>query len=51
MLLPGVTGEFCPACGEDILDAAESRRTINLMLAFNQQVDAERPDLAMNDDE
>ncbi len=39
-ILPQVTGDFCPACDESILDAAESRRTMNLMLAFNKQVNA-----------
>ncbi len=39
-ILPQVTGGFCPACDESILDAAESRRTMNLMLAFNKQVNA-----------
>jgi HTH-type transcriptional regulator / antitoxin MqsA len=39
-LLPQVTGEFCAACDESILGAAESRRTMNLMLAFNKQVNA-----------
>ena len=38
--LPQVTGNFCPACGESVLDAAESRRTMNLMLEFNKQVNA-----------
>ncbi len=38
--LPGVTGDFCPACDESILDAAESRRTMELMLAFSKQVNA-----------
>jgi len=38
--LPHVTGEFCPACNESLLDAAESRRTMSLMLAFNKQVNA-----------
>ena len=35
-----VTGDFCPACEESILDAAESRRTLELMRAFNKQVNA-----------
>jgi HTH-type transcriptional regulator / antitoxin MqsA len=35
-----VTGDFCAACNESVLDAAESRRTMNLMLAFNKQVNA-----------
>ncbi len=39
-ILPQVTGEFCAACDESVLDAAESRRTMNLMLAFNKQVNA-----------
>jgi HTH-type transcriptional regulator / antitoxin MqsA len=39
-VLPQVTGDFCSACDESILDAAESRRTMNLMLAFNKQVNA-----------
>jgi HTH-type transcriptional regulator/antitoxin MqsA len=38
--LPAVTGEFCPACGEAILGAAESTRTSALMLEFNKQVNA-----------
>lgn len=37
-VLPHVSGQFCPACDESILDAAESRRTMALMLAFNKQV-------------
>ncbi len=44
-ILPQVTGDFCPACGESILDAAESRRTMSLMLEFNQQVNASIVDL------
>ncbi|WP_157267812.1 type II toxin-antitoxin system MqsA family antitoxin [Azohydromonas aeria] len=43
-VLPQVTGEFCTACGESILDAAESRRTMDLMLAFNKQVNASSVD-------
>jgi HTH-type transcriptional regulator / antitoxin MqsA len=39
-VLPQVTGDFCAACDESVLDAAESRRTMNLMLAFNKQVNA-----------
>ncbi len=39
-MLPQVTGDFCPACDESLLDADESRRTMNLMLAFNKQVNA-----------
>ena len=38
--LPAVKGEFCPACGEAVLDARESARVSALMLAFNKQVNA-----------
>jgi HTH-type transcriptional regulator / antitoxin MqsA len=38
--LPAVNGDFCPACGEAVLDAKESRRINNLMREFNQQVNA-----------
>lgn len=38
--IPGVTGDFCPACGEAILDVAESARTSAMMLDFNKQVNA-----------
>jgi len=33
-----VTGNFCLACGEAVLDSAESARTIAAMLEFNKQV-------------
>lgn len=39
-IIPAVTGEFCPACNESILDMKESQRTTTLMLAFNKQVNA-----------
>ena len=39
-IIPAVTGDFCPACDESILDVEESRRTMNLMLAFNKQINA-----------
>ena len=39
-LIPTVTGDFCPACDESILNAVESRRTMNYMLDFNKQVNA-----------
>lgn len=35
-----VRGEWCPACGEVVLDMAESARTSREMLAFNQEVNA-----------
>ena len=37
-VIAGVTGDFCPACGESVLDAAESSRVSAAMLAFNKQV-------------
>ena len=39
-IIPAVTGDFCPACGEAILDAAESARSSAMMLEFNKQVNA-----------
>lgn len=38
--LPRVTGDFCVACDEYILEAPESKRTMNLILTFNKQVNA-----------
>ena len=35
-----VRGDFCPACGEAVLDVAESTRTSAEMLEFNKQVNA-----------
>lgn len=39
-LIPAVTGDFCPACAESILDAAESNRVMREMRAFSKQVNA-----------
>ena len=39
-LIPGVTGDLCPSCGEVILDANESTRTSLAMLDFKKQVNA-----------
>jgi HTH-type transcriptional regulator/antitoxin MqsA len=38
--IPAVTGDFCPACAESILDAAESDRVMQEMRAFSKQVNA-----------
>lgn len=38
--IPAVTGDFCPACSESILDAAESERVMHEMQAFTKQVNA-----------
>ncbi len=35
-----VTGDFCPACGEAVLEKSESERISSLMLEFNKQVNA-----------
>ena len=39
-IIPAVTGDFCPACDESILNSNESQRTMNGMLEFNKQVNA-----------
>jgi HTH-type transcriptional regulator / antitoxin MqsA len=39
-VIPAVMGDFCPACGEVVLDMVESTRTSAAMLAFNKQVNA-----------
>jgi len=39
-VLTAVTGDFCPACSESILDAAESNRVVKEMQAFAKQVNA-----------
>ncbi|MBA1229191.1 type II toxin-antitoxin system MqsA family antitoxin [Pseudomonas viridiflava] len=39
-LIPLVTGDYCPACGEAILDSIESTRVSTAMLEFNKQVNA-----------
>ena len=39
-VIPAVTGDFCPACGEAILDATESARSSAMRLEFNKQVNA-----------
>lgn len=35
-----VTGDFCPACDEAVLDVAESIRTSELVLKFNKEINA-----------
>ncbi|SMP59436.1 transcriptional regulator, XRE family [Desulfonatronum zhilinae] len=39
-VIQDVTGDYCPACGEVLLDAAESRRVSSEMMEFNNQVNA-----------
>lgn len=38
--IAAVTGDWCPACGESLLDSAESARVGAAMLAFNREVNA-----------
>jgi HTH-type transcriptional regulator/antitoxin MqsA len=38
--IPAVAGDYCPACGESVLNAAESARASAAMLEFNKQVNA-----------
>lgn len=39
-VIVAVAGDFCPACAESILDAAESNRVMREMRAFSKQVNA-----------
>lgn len=42
-MIPAVTADFCPACGESITDIAETGRVMREMRAFDQRVDAGQP--------
>ncbi len=39
-VIASVTGNFCPACAESVLDASESDRVMSEMQAFTKQVNA-----------
>ena len=39
-IITAVTGDFCSACAESILDAAESNRVMREMRTFSKQVNA-----------
>ena len=39
-VIAAVTGDFCPACAESVLDAAESNRVMREMRAFSKQINA-----------
>ncbi len=41
-VIENVTGDFCPACDEVVLNATESQRVSAAMLSFNKQVNAAR---------
>lgn len=38
--IPAVAGDYCPACGEFILDASQSAKVSAAMMAFNRHVNA-----------
>jgi HTH-type transcriptional regulator / antitoxin MqsA len=40
MVIPGVTGDYCTACGEVVLDINESRRVSDAMRDYSKQVNA-----------
>lgn len=39
-VIAAVTGDFCPACGESVLGAAESDRVMREMHAFSLQINS-----------
>ncbi|SEN85559.1 type II toxin-antitoxin system MqsA family antitoxin [Brachymonas denitrificans] len=39
-VIAAVTGDFCPACDESMLDTTESRRVMRTMQAFSRDVNA-----------
>ena len=39
-VIPDVTGDFCPACAESLLDPVQSERVMREMRAFSIQVNA-----------
>ncbi len=39
-VIPGVTGDFCPACNESVLDLNESERVMGAMRLFSRQINA-----------
>ena len=39
-VIPAVTADFCPACGESITEFTETERVMREMQAFNKQVNA-----------
>lgn len=38
--IPAVTADWCPACGEAVMEVDESQRVSQAMLEFNKQVNA-----------
>ncbi|MFL9991608.1 transcriptional regulator, XRE family [Burkholderia sp. GAS332] len=45
-IFEAVTGDYCPACEEAVLDMDEATRTSQMMLAFNKEVNASQVDPA-----
>ncbi|WP_423601507.1 type II TA system antitoxin MqsA family protein [Roseateles sp. MS654] len=43
-VIPSVTGDFCPSCGEVTMDMDESARVMRLMREFSKQVNAAQVD-------
>lgn len=39
-IIPAVSGRWCPACGQVVLDHDEAARVSEAMIAFNRQVNA-----------
>jgi HTH-type transcriptional regulator/antitoxin MqsA len=39
-IISAVTGDFCPACAESVLDTKESKRVMGEMRAFSKQINA-----------
>lgn len=39
LIIPAVTGQWCPVCGETVLDDDEAERVSLAALAFNQDSD------------
>jgi HTH-type transcriptional regulator/antitoxin MqsA len=40
-VIPAVTGDYCPACEECVMDTRETDRLILAMRGFKNQIDAE----------
>ena len=45
-LIPHVSGDYCPACGEAVLSHAEAMRVSDLMVEFDRKINAEAIDPA-----
>jgi HTH-type transcriptional regulator/antitoxin MqsA len=43
-VIPAVTGDYCPACEEVVIDKDDAQRVSEAMLAFNRQINARLAD-------